>query len=213
MGMEGVKLKFVHPSTFICAGPTQSGKSTWVSELITSRNFEPSIEKVVWSYSEYQPLYEKLSRELNIEFCKGLIDVESLDSSTRKLYIIDDLMDESASSVSISNIFTKLSHHRNMSVVLIMQNLFPRGKSSRTLSLNANYMILFKNPRDASQINHLASQMYPGRSDILKSAFSHATSLPNGYLFIDLRQETSDLLRLRTHVLATENKEMIVYTP
>jgi UDP-N-acetyl-D-mannosaminuronic acid transferase (WecB/TagA/CpsF family) len=43
----------------------------------------------------------------------------------------------------------------------IVQNLFHRGKHHRTISLNAHYMVLFKNQRDVSQIMALAHQMYP----------------------------------------------------
>ena len=49
------------------------------------------------------------------------------------------------------------------SVMYIVQNLFHRGKHHRTISLNAHYMVLFKNPRYVSQIMALAHQMYPQR--------------------------------------------------
>jgi UDP-N-acetyl-D-mannosaminuronic acid transferase (WecB/TagA/CpsF family) len=42
-----------------------------------------------------------------------------------------------------------------------VQNLFHRGKHHRTISLNAHYMVVFKNPRDVLQIMALANQMYP----------------------------------------------------
>ena len=38
---------------------------------------------------------------------------------------------------------------------LLVQNLFPKNKETRTISLNAHYMVVFKNPRDKSQISHL----------------------------------------------------------
>ena len=48
----------------------------------------------------------------------------------------------------------------------------------RTISLNAHYLILFKNPRDASQINHLAKQMYPTKSKFMVEAYRDATLPP-----------------------------------
>ena len=39
-----------------------------------------------------------------------------------------------------------------------------QGKSSRTINLNTNYIILFKNPRDKYQVYLLARQMFPGQS-------------------------------------------------
>ena len=54
--------------------------------------------------------------------------------------ILDDLMDETDQRVA--SLFTKKSHHRNISVMYIVQNI----------SRNAHYMVLFQNLRDASQI-------------------------------------------------------------
>ena len=63
---------------------------------------------------------------------------------------------------SVSNLFTKGSHHRNLSVLHLVQNVFDKNKHTRTISLNTHYLVIFKNPQDASQITHLAKQMYPG---------------------------------------------------
>ena len=55
----------------------------------------------------------------------------------------------------ISSYFTRGSHHKNVSVILVTQNLFHPNKHFRTASLNAQYMIIFKNPRDSLQIKYL----------------------------------------------------------
>ncbi|KAK6171966.1 hypothetical protein SNE40_018382 [Patella caerulea] len=98
--------------------------------------------------------------------------------------------------------FTKKSHHRNVSVIYIVQNLF--DKQQRTISLNAHYVVLFKNPRDASQMGVLARQMYPGQGQFMQEAFADATSTPRSYLLIDLKPDTPDELRLRTRILPEE---------
>jgi len=59
----------------------------------------------------------------------------------------------------VANVFTKISHHRNIGVVYLTQNLFDKNKYARTISLNAHYPVLFKNPRDATQFATLARQM------------------------------------------------------
>lgn len=208
----GVGLKFIQPSTFLVAGPTGCGKSSWVAALLRSNAFVPAVEKVYWCYSQYQTLYDEIAKTVpNVEFVPGLIDVHSLDSVTPKVCVLDDMMTSITHSDTVAELFTKLSHHCNVSVVLILQNIFPRGRTSRTISLNAHYIILFKNPRDASQVNHLASQMYPGRSRFLKEAYALATALPHGYLCLDLHQATPESLRLRSRVLPSDPGDMIVY--
>ena len=54
------------------------------------------------------------------------------------------------------NLFTKGSHHSNLSVLHLVQNVFDKNKHTRTISLNAHYLVIFKNPRDASQVTHSA---------------------------------------------------------
>ena len=80
------------------------------------------------------------------------------------------------------------------------QNLFYKNKQTRTLSLNSHYIVLFKNSRDATQVENLARQMYPGKSAFMIEEFKNATSTPYRHLFIDLKQETDDKLRLRTGI-------------
>ena len=67
-------------------------------------------------------------------------------------------------------------------------------------------MVLFKNPRDATQVVHLAKQMYPGRVKYMREAFADATSAPYGYLIVDLRQETFEYLRLRANIFPDETQ-------
>ena len=111
----------------------------------------------------------------------------------------------------ISSLFTKGSHHRNISVIYIVQNLFDQHKLHRTISLNAHYLVVFKNPRDGSQITHLAKQMYPGKTHYMRHAFELATTRSHGYLLVDLKQTTPERLRLRSHIFPGEKHE--VYVP
>jgi len=85
---------------------------------------------------------------------------------------------------SVTDLFTKGSHHRNLSVVYIVQNLFNNGKEHRTISLNSHYIVVFKNPRDISQIVHLAKQAYPGKVKAGQEVFKDTTSAPFGYLLL-----------------------------
>jgi hypothetical protein len=110
----------------------------------------------------------------------------------------------------VASLFTKKSHHRNISVMYIVQNLFHRGKYHRTISLNAHYMVLFKNPRDVSQIMALAHQMYPRRTQFFLEAFARATARSHGYMVIDMKQNTPVILRLRTFIFPGEKQKAYV---
>ena len=105
---------------------------------------------------------------------------------------------------TIGKLFTKGSHHKNISVMLLTQNIFHQSKHSRTINLNTHYMVIFKNVRDASQITNLGKQMYPGSVNYLRASYEDATSKPYGYLLIDLKPDTPDSLRLRTDIFPGE---------
>jgi len=92
----------------------------------------------------------------------------------------------------VANVFTKISHHRNVSIVYLTQNLFDKNKYARTISLNAHYLVLFKNPRDATQFATLARQMYLNASKFAIEAYKDATSAPCGHLLIDLKPDQDE---------------------
>ena len=107
---------------------------------------------------------------------------------------------------SVSNIFTKVSHHRNVSLMYLTQNLFYKSKQTRTMSLNAHYIVLFKIPRDAMQVSTLARQMYPGQNTFLVEAFKNATEKPFGYLLLNLKADTDEKYRIRTNIFPEERQ-------
>ena len=202
-------LPLLHPFSAIVAGPSQAGKSVWVANLLSCRDkmISPPPEKIYVCYKEYQPLYDTFK---GVTFHEGMINIDELDKSVRKLIIYDDMMEQVNS--EMSEVFTKFVHHRNLSVVFLTQNLFHKSQHIRTMNLNSNYLVLFRNPRDINQVQFLARQMYPpGQTKAMSDAFKDATSIPYGYLFIDLKQNTPDFLRLRTSIFS-DNK-CYIYIP
>ena len=138
----------------------------------------------------------------DVEFQQSLADVGKLESC---LLVLDDIMDSLESGVA--NLFTKGSHHKNISVISVTQIVFHQSRFQRTISLNTHYMVLFKNPRYASQIQYLGGQMYPKDPEYLVQMYERVMTLgPYSYLFIDLRQETPDNIRLRANILEDEER-------
>ena len=199
--------RWQHPFTCIVAGPTQSGKTEFVKRFIENLKdmVTPLPTRIVWSYGEWQPAYQPLLDK--VDFVQGLPDLP-LYSKEPMLVVIDDQMH--GVDRRITSLFTKGSHHRNLSIVYIVQNLFNQQKEHRTICLNSHYLVIFKNPRDGSQIVHLAKQMYPGKTHYLRQAFALATQQPHGYLLIDLKQATPEGMRLRSHIFPGESQEVYV---
>lgn len=184
-----------HPASWLISGPTRSGKTVFVKNLIEYQMFRPMSQKIVYCYGAYQPLFRTLK---HVEFVEGL--PSNLSTLQNALVTVDELMAEVGNDTRLRKLFTKGSHHRNLSIIFIVQNLFHQGKEMRTIHLNSQYLVLYKNPRDKSQILHLARQMSPGKLKAFQEIFQDATSPAYGYLLIDLCPETEERLRMRTGI-------------
>ena len=121
-----------HPFPALVAGLTCCGKSQFVKRLLESGEdmIEGAPEDIIWCYGIYQPAYDEMQRNIpNINFVEGVpSDLESMiNPSIRNLVAINDLMHNQR----ITGLFTKRSHHRNRSVIFILQNIFHRGEVSQ----------------------------------------------------------------------------------
>jgi hypothetical protein len=206
-------MRFQHPFTCIVCGMTGCGKTYLMKQFLKNVGEMVDVppQRIVWCYAKWQPMYDELINTVkDIEFVKGLPTEVTFNPEIPNMLIIDDLMSSASGSDEVANLFTRGSHHDNVSILYLVQNLFPDGKASRTISLNAHYLIVFKNPRDCMQITTLQSQMYGRKSKRLREAYDIATERPHGYLVIDLKQNQDDAVRLRTCVLLTDD-HMIVF--
>jgi len=190
---------FSHPFTSLVAGPTKAGKTSFVKKLIENSNrlLDPPPVKIWWCYMEEQPSYADLADK--VTFCKGTPDLNLIRQEKEpQLLILDDLMHELKNNDSLTQLFTRGCHHWNVSVIHIVQNIFFEGL--RTSRINAQYLVLFKNPSDQLQVRNLGRQLFPSLYKYFLEAYSDATSVPHGYLLVDLTQQTDDNLRLMTDI-------------
>jgi hypothetical protein len=191
----------------IVAGPTMSGKSTWIKKVLLDKDnmIIPAPEKIIWIYKRWQPLYNEMKYWIpGLIFIQGITEEIKSDKFISPgetiLLIIDDMMKDVTQDKEICELLKEGAHHRNLSVICIMQNVFNKGKENRTMSLNSQYIVLFKNPRDRQQIGALARQMYPGNTQKLLDAYDKAVSVPYGALVLDLKQSIPESERFQFNI-------------
>ena len=205
--------KLIHPSNVLVSGPTGCGKTNFVFRLIVNNMFNTRFDRIVIVYSEWQTLYDKLKLyRPDIEFVQNFDEklYESFDPKANNIVILDDQMTNIGSSKTITNLFTKGSHHRNITIIYLVQNFYEQNKNQRTITLNSQYIVLFKNPRGHLQAMKFGMEMFPNRANVFSDIYKDATQEPHGYLLIDTRPETPDQFRLRTKIFPGE--ESYVYT-
>ena len=208
-------LRFKTPFNLILSGVSQSGKTTFCKNLLTISDeiFRVKPDKVFLFYKAMQPIYTEMHSQGLIH---ELIDVSenfpTLDhihnmispykDQKGSLIIFDDILNDI--SKPFETLFCNASHHMNTSIILIVQNLFYKEKSFRTLSLNSHYIVIMKNPRDKQQVSILARQFNPNNPKFVIESFEEATKKPHSYLFIDFHPETKPTIRLRSDIFKHE---------
>ena len=192
--------KFVHPSTHLIAGPTGCGKTSFVCKMLKYRMLEPWPERIVWVYSEWQQAYNEAKAVYpNIRFIRGYPEnlYQQFRPEVGNLLILDDQMSDAGESRELGKLFTQGSHHRNLSIIYLVQNIFDKGKSHRTASLNSHYFTLFRNLRDQMQIEALARQVFGVKAKAFIAIFRTITANPFSYAVIDMAPKRQQLDPIR----------------
>jgi hypothetical protein len=160
-------------------------------ELIKNADkmFTTPPKTILFAYGIMQQAFKDLKDgQSNIIFHEGIPSEEfmdeQLDLSEHNFLVLDDLIQEIASSKDACNIFTRTMHHKNISVAILYQNLFFQSKYMRTISLNLSYFVLMRSFRDRQQIGVLAKQCFAEDSKRMMEAYDDCTKHQRGYLVI-----------------------------
>jgi len=201
---------FLCPANIMITGCTGSGKTTFVKKLLDNPQlFHPEPCKVLYCYGVWQPLFKHMS---NVKFHEGLPTQEEIDNfadGRHNLLVLDDQMSEIVKDEDTEKLFTRGSHHKNITVLYLSQNAFCQGKCARTISLNCAYVVLFRNPRDIYQIKLLGRQV--GLPNTLPEAYNDSMMEHYGYLVVDMSPRHTGLPRLCTHIFPDETQ--VCYVP
>lgn len=203
--MKTNKFVFNHPTRCLIYGPSCSGKTVFVQRVIANRDklFTIIPKRVIYTYVYEQPWFSAFPE---VEFAKEIPN--NLEPSLPSMLILDDLISDSNVLKECAALFIRGSHHLNVSVFFVTQNLFASSNYYRTISLNATQFVLFRTKRGYSQIEYLGRQIFERRQikHFLK-AYRDSTKEPYSYLIVDL--DVNQEHPLRTKIFPNETE--IVY--
>ena len=117
------------------------------------------------------------------------------------LLVLDDLMVEGGEDNELLDLFTKHSHHQNITVLYLCQDMFPPRKYAKCISRNAHYI---KNPRDQLGMKNLLLQAFPTCWQDMMDVYQKVTERPFGYTVLDLHPASDNRKRVFSHLLTHE---------
>ena len=157
------------------AGPSGYGKTVFTTNLLLNNLelFAQSHALLLWFVAEGI----RTAQKRGVKFHEGIPDSDSLPKWFPQggLLVLDDLMDEGGNDKRVLDLFTKHSHHQKITVIYLCQDLFPNGKFAKTISRNAHYIVVFKNPRDQLGLRSLLLQSFPTQWSEVLNTFRKVT--------------------------------------
>lgn len=218
-----------HPFTCQVAGPSRSGKSTFVRNLLLHQNCVIDVEFdyiiiVMGTEASANPILASLQSDLPISVTvmdinamyssraemvrslsddmKTILDKES-QAGRKGCIVFDDLMNELSESDLLLDLFTKISSHYNISTIYITQNVFFKGKrsgDSSTLYRNTHLLVLFKNPLDNSVTSIISKRLVPAGKISTLNTLLNTVLTKYRYVAIYGDMNTDTQLQFRTEL-------------
>jgi hypothetical protein len=195
------------PFSMVVSGPSQTGKSTYIRDMLLSEFIQPQPEHIIFIYQHWQPDYDIMKAKLNnIAFVEGWqSDIcARFVPGKQNLLIIDDCAREAGDDKTLADCFTRNGHHLNLGVILITQNFFFPGSAAVTVRRNTHYLVLFQCRQDKRQIARFAQQILPRKWKAFLEAYEDAVKPFFAYLFVDLHQMCPEKFMLRGNVLSLQ---------
>ena len=209
-------ITFHHPTTILIAGLTAAGKTCFSKQTLEHKLIQPSESRIICVFVNRASDVDYMKRLYpNIEYVQGrkniLYILAMIEPDERNLLVLEDQMSQAGKLEETSKHFTQRSHHGNISVVYIVQNVFEKWKVHRTISVNSHFMDLFKNPRDQCQIRTLAQLLFQTQVTYVIDYYREASNKEHGYLLGDLHPPTPHRLRIWSSVYKPE--ELAINAP
>lgn len=227
--MSEVKsIQFCENFTMMVCGPSDSGKTIFITQVITNRDR-------ICSYPPVKIVVVYCNAESNLtQFAHVKINVSELDNehygadyleryfietatgkketdAPHSLVVFDDCQMKPNLVKAISALFNGNARHNNMSLIYVGQKLFD-GHDQNRISTNTKYLVLFKNSRFKNECTTLNRQIHPGHPGILAAMLESLN--PHEHLLINFEPRLRDKrLQYVTNIFQTNHIVPVYVVP
>ena len=171
----GKSVPFSHPFQYFGSGTlglwqNRVHRKTFVGQLGVVGRLVHAHSLLLWSMARSISGHER-SR---VQFHEGIPNHQDLVQwfpSGGGSLVLDDLMDERSNDKRVLVLFTKHSHHQNVIVLYLCQDMFPVGKYAKSICRNAHYTVVFKKPRDQLGCATFSFNRFPPRGKTVWTPF------------------------------------------
>ena len=183
--------KFSSPFRIILSGSSGSGKTFFAGKLLESNLFEDDIQNIFYYYPCY--LKEAPVNWHEIMKCPVIYNVglpsknELAELPAKSCVVIDDSFDEAIKSSAIDHLFRVISGKKQISVIIMTQNNFSKGRYGREIRNSCNFSVLFRNCCDTT-INESITRM-AGVKRAYNAAMDDQRGSQYPYVLIDQSQK------------------------
>ena len=204
-------LRLKSPSCIIISGGSNCGKTFLIEKLLSNHEqcFERPIEQLCWVYSKHakdEQLFERLKKIMPVQFHEGYPESKISDNSlfsvsreAHKVLVLDDIFTGPSACKSLFDIFNIISHHNNITCIVVVQNLSGSTASQKgclsTLLRSTTYLILFTNRKMVPIIRYIAKNYFPGEGFRVIEPFNHVLKqgIPYKYILLDFVSQDETL--------------------
>ena len=185
----GEAFRFKTPSSILVVGSSGCGKTCFTKSLLLDHLEELFLSPpptIHYCYGVWQDGFQHMT-DAGVQFHEGFPETDHLKSWFPKggLLVLDKLMAEGGEDKALLDFCTKHSHHQNITVLYLCQDMFPPGKYAKSISRNAHYIIAFKNPWDQLGMRNLLLQTFPTCWQDIMDVYQKVTERPFGYMVLD----------------------------
>ncbi|CAB3977900.1 DNA polymerase [Paramuricea clavata] len=223
--IHDVTIPLQHPFMMTICGPTQSGKTRLMFDMIKNIDelIVPVPDKLLYLYTAEQPIYAEILDHVDanhetsaLKQCEfydcarlGIPSLEAIKPllGERTLLVLDDLMVLALATregtENLNNLATRDSHHLNLSIFFVCQTLNYGNGKLRSMRVNSMYHLLFNNHTDTRDIELIARNKGIPLSTIRK-ILSDVGKKQYGYVLFDGCPHSPANTRVRTGILPNE---------